>query len=170
MLKELSKKNGIKFPVFMKDLRVLLTGKTDGPPIIELINILGKEKSIERLNYYVQNNLWWFFVQISKQIYLFMSFLADLKCLTLDCLEPSPELPSLLMFSGELLVLELSLLEMRLTRTREIGLAGNFFEFLLLLCPHYWGYTCFRLWSAMHNCCVEATLSRSRTYSFVPYC
>jgi len=57
MLKELSKKNGIKFPVFMKDLRVLLTGKTDGPPIIELINILGKEKSIERLNYYVQNNL-----------------------------------------------------------------------------------------------------------------
>ena len=69
------------------------------------------------------------FDQTSKQIYLFMSFLADLKCLTLDCLEPSPELPSLLMFSGELLVLELSWQEMRLIRMREIGQAGNFFHY-----------------------------------------
>jgi len=57
MLKNLSKEKGIKFPVLMRDLRILLTGKTEGPPIIDLINILGKDKSIERLNYFVKNNL-----------------------------------------------------------------------------------------------------------------
>ena len=49
--KLLSKEHNIKFPDLMKDLRLLITGKTDGPPIMELVDILGKEKVVQRLKH-----------------------------------------------------------------------------------------------------------------------
>lgn len=48
-LKRLSQSTGLKFPAFMKELRVLLTGKPDGPPILELLEILGHTVVQERL-------------------------------------------------------------------------------------------------------------------------
>ena len=53
-LKMLSKDNLIKFPVLMKDLRLLITGRADGPPILELIQILGKDKVVERLKRFIE--------------------------------------------------------------------------------------------------------------------
>jgi len=53
-LKTLSKEVGIKFPVLMKDLRVLITGQSDGPPISELINILGSEVVVKRLKNFLK--------------------------------------------------------------------------------------------------------------------
>jgi len=52
-LKTLSKEVGIQFPVLMKELRLLITGKAEGPPITELINILGTEVVIKRLKNYL---------------------------------------------------------------------------------------------------------------------
>ena len=53
-LKLLSKNNLIKFPDLMKDLRLLITGRADGPPILELIQILGKDKVVERLKRFIE--------------------------------------------------------------------------------------------------------------------
>ena len=52
-LKTLSKEIGAKFPAMMKDLRIVITGKSDGPPITELINILGPGTVIKRLRNYL---------------------------------------------------------------------------------------------------------------------
>jgi len=52
-LKKLSKEIRIQFPVLMKELRMLITGKAEGPPITELIAILGAEVVMKRL----KNNL-----------------------------------------------------------------------------------------------------------------
>ena len=49
--KLLSKEHNIKFPDLMKDLRLLITGKTDGPPIMELVDILGQQKVVQRLKH-----------------------------------------------------------------------------------------------------------------------
>jgi len=54
-LKNLGKRDGIKFPVLMKDLRVLITGNSDGPPILELLVTLGSETVIKRLDNYILN-------------------------------------------------------------------------------------------------------------------
>jgi len=53
-LKALSKDDKIKFPEMMKDLRVVITGKSDGPPILELVHILGPETVIKRLLNYLE--------------------------------------------------------------------------------------------------------------------
>jgi len=53
-LKNLSKDENIKFPSLMKDLRILLTGKGDGPPILELIDILGPVTVTKRLSRYIE--------------------------------------------------------------------------------------------------------------------
>lgn len=53
-LKLLSKNNLLKFPDLMKDLRLLLTGRAEGPPILELIQILGKDKVVERLKRFIE--------------------------------------------------------------------------------------------------------------------
>lgn len=52
-LKTLSKEVGTKFPVMMKDLRIVITGQPDGPPITELIVILGPGTVIKRLRNYL---------------------------------------------------------------------------------------------------------------------
>ena len=54
ILKFLNEKN-IKFPVFAKPLRFLLTKSYVGPSLSDIFFILGKKNSIERLNNYIIN-------------------------------------------------------------------------------------------------------------------
>lgn len=48
-LREFAKSNSVSFPEFMKTLRFLLSGLKDGPGVGEIMEILGKDKTIERL-------------------------------------------------------------------------------------------------------------------------
>ena len=43
--------NNLKFPVLGKPLRLILTGKENAPSISELLYILGKETSLKRIEY-----------------------------------------------------------------------------------------------------------------------
>ena len=43
---------GLKFPKMMEDLRVLLTGRREGPPVLEVIQVLGKASVARRLERY----------------------------------------------------------------------------------------------------------------------
>lgn len=54
-LRQLGKEENIKFSQLMKDLRVLITGKGEGPPITELLQVLGTKTVVKRLNIYLQN-------------------------------------------------------------------------------------------------------------------
>lgn len=47
---QLFKDEGMKVSVLMKDLRTILTGRQQGPPLKELLNNLGKEETIHRLS------------------------------------------------------------------------------------------------------------------------
>ena len=49
-IKDFLKKNNLKFPVRSKPVRFLLTNNYNGPSITDIFMILGKDKSIERLN------------------------------------------------------------------------------------------------------------------------
>ena len=51
-IKEFLKKHNIKFPVLGKPIRYILTNNYDGPSITDIFMILGKSKSLERLNKY----------------------------------------------------------------------------------------------------------------------
>ena len=53
-IKTFSKSQGLKFPEVMKDLRLIITGRPDGPPITELIDILGPGQVVDRLSYYIE--------------------------------------------------------------------------------------------------------------------
>ena len=62
-LKELEKNintfiinNNIKFPLFGKPTRLLLINEENGPSISEILYILGKKNSIQRINNYINNN------------------------------------------------------------------------------------------------------------------
>ena len=48
-LKQISSSEGVKFPELMGDLRVLLTGRREGPPVLELLAILGPRIALARL-------------------------------------------------------------------------------------------------------------------------
>ena len=48
-LRQFSKSNDIKFPLFMKCLRLVLSGLEDGPPVGEMIQLLGKEETLQRI-------------------------------------------------------------------------------------------------------------------------
>ena len=50
-IKEFLQDNGLKFPELGKPLRVILTGKENAPSISELLFILGKETSLKRIEY-----------------------------------------------------------------------------------------------------------------------
>ena len=50
-IKEFLKSNDLKFPELGKPLRVILTGKENAPSISELLFILGKETSLKRIEY-----------------------------------------------------------------------------------------------------------------------
>lgn len=51
-LRSLCSRLGLKFPVVMKDIRVLLTGRKEGPPLLEIIQILGREETLNRFKQY----------------------------------------------------------------------------------------------------------------------
>ena len=53
-IKTFSKSQGLKFPEVMKDLRLIITGRPDGPPITELIDILGSGQVVDRLSYFIE--------------------------------------------------------------------------------------------------------------------
>ena len=53
-IKTFSKSQGLKFPEVMKDLRLVITGRPDGPPITELIDILGSDQVVARLSYFIE--------------------------------------------------------------------------------------------------------------------
>ena len=50
-IKEFLESNNLKFPELGKPLRVILTGKVNAPSISELLFILGKETSLKRIEY-----------------------------------------------------------------------------------------------------------------------
>ena len=50
-IKEFLQANNLKFPELGKPLRVILTGKENAPSISELLFILGKETSLKRIEY-----------------------------------------------------------------------------------------------------------------------
>jgi len=54
-LKTISKSKNIKFAELMKDFRILLTGISEGPPVLEIVNTLGKQKSIKRLQHFLHS-------------------------------------------------------------------------------------------------------------------
>ena len=56
ILKKIGKSSGLVFPKLMEDLRVLLTGKREGPPVLEVIQVLGKESVARRLQGYLTSS------------------------------------------------------------------------------------------------------------------
>ena len=56
ILKKIGKNSGLKFPKLMEDLRVLLTGKREGPPVLEVIQVLGKASVARRLERYLTSS------------------------------------------------------------------------------------------------------------------
>ena len=51
-LRKLCKHEGVKLPKVMKDLRILLTGYPEGPPLKDIIDLLGREEALLRFNQY----------------------------------------------------------------------------------------------------------------------
>lgn len=49
LLKEFSDKNNLTFNKFMKSLRTMLSGMKEGPSVAEMMEILGKTNTLERL-------------------------------------------------------------------------------------------------------------------------
>ena len=50
-LRQFSKSVGMKFPVLMKCLRSILSGLEDGPPVGEMIQLLGKDQTLKRIKF-----------------------------------------------------------------------------------------------------------------------
>lgn len=48
-LRVFSKDNNVKFPALMKTLRSVLSGLEEGPGVAEMMNLLGKTQSLERI-------------------------------------------------------------------------------------------------------------------------
>lgn len=49
ILKEFSSENALTFGIFMKNLRTVLSGLKEGPGVAEMMEILGKESTLERI-------------------------------------------------------------------------------------------------------------------------
>ena len=52
-LRQFSKKNKIKFSMLTKCFRTVLSGLEDGPPVGEMVHLLGKEQTLKRLDFAV---------------------------------------------------------------------------------------------------------------------
>ena len=57
LLKEFTLANNIPFPEFMKMLRSVLSGLKNGPGVAEMMEILGKEATLDRLKQNVDTDL-----------------------------------------------------------------------------------------------------------------
>lgn len=49
-LKKLANTTGVSYPAFMKVLRSILSGLVEGPPVAEMMEILGKDRTLLRIN------------------------------------------------------------------------------------------------------------------------
>lgn len=49
LLREFSKENNLKFPKFMASLRTMLAGIKEGPGVADMMEILGKKTTIQRI-------------------------------------------------------------------------------------------------------------------------
>lgn len=49
ILKEFSTEKNLTFAKFMKSLRTMLSGLKEGPAVVEMMEILGKESTLERI-------------------------------------------------------------------------------------------------------------------------
>ena len=54
-LKLISSSEGVRFPELMADLRVLLTGRREGPPVLEVLDILGLRTALARLGAFLDS-------------------------------------------------------------------------------------------------------------------
>jgi glutamyl-tRNA synthetase len=54
-LREFSEKSGTKLGALAQPLRLALTGSTISPSVFEIMEVLGKEKSLERILYFIEN-------------------------------------------------------------------------------------------------------------------
>jgi glutamyl-tRNA synthetase len=54
-MKQLCKVNGGRYPQVMKDLRLILSGRGEGPPVMEMLHILQREEAILRINNYLKS-------------------------------------------------------------------------------------------------------------------
>ncbi|XP_029039907.1 probable glutamate--tRNA ligase, mitochondrial isoform X1 [Osmia bicornis bicornis] len=52
-LKEFANEHGVPFPTLMKHLRLIVSGLKEGPPVGEMIEILGKDTILFRINRYI---------------------------------------------------------------------------------------------------------------------
>ncbi|XP_048520684.1 glutamate--tRNA ligase 2 [Dendroctonus ponderosae] len=57
LLKQTSKEHNLKYGLFMKSLRKILSGLQEGPGIAEMMEILGKENTIRRLDLCLNKSL-----------------------------------------------------------------------------------------------------------------
>ena len=51
-VRKLCKQEGVKLPKIMTDLRIILTGYPEGPPLKDIIDLLGREEALHRFNQY----------------------------------------------------------------------------------------------------------------------
>ena len=49
------KKNNLKFPVLGKPLRLILTGRSKAPSITDLLFLIGKKDSVQRIDNYLES-------------------------------------------------------------------------------------------------------------------
>lgn len=49
LLRDFSKENNLKFPKFMASLRTMLAGIKEGPAVADMMEILGKKTTIQRI-------------------------------------------------------------------------------------------------------------------------
>jgi glutamyl-tRNA synthetase len=54
-LREFSEKSGTKLGALAQPLRLALTGSTISPSVFEIMEVWGKEKSLERIHYFIEN-------------------------------------------------------------------------------------------------------------------
>lgn len=53
-LKSFAKENNIKYNILMKSLRTVLSGLKEGPSVAEMIEILGKQNTLQRMQTYIE--------------------------------------------------------------------------------------------------------------------
>ena len=54
-MKKLCKTSGCRYPDVMKDLRIILSGRAEGPPVTEMLDILEREEAVLRIDNYLKS-------------------------------------------------------------------------------------------------------------------
>lgn len=56
LMKQWCEGSGCRYPQAMKDLRLVLAGRAEGPPVTEMLHILEQEEAVRRINNYLQSS------------------------------------------------------------------------------------------------------------------